>query len=162
MKQRGGRSRNQPLTRLRGHHLLCLYGFRGLGYDEDFVRNMTDLLQGLNRRPDQLVVLGETADDICRACPHLQNGGCAKRGEESEGSIRTHDNRILQRLEIEVGQVLPAWQLFRRVERRISPEDLFHLCEGCQWLALGYCGEGLGQKRIVACPNPKPDSTGKA
>jgi len=162
MKQRGGRSRNRPPIHLRGHHLLCLYGFRGLGYDEDFVRNMADLLQRLNRRPDQLVLVGETADDICQACPHLQNGGCAKRGEESEGSIRTHDDRILQRLGIEAGQVLPAWELFRKVERLISPEDLSGLCEGCQWLALGYCREELGQKRIAASADPKRDSTGKA
>jgi hypothetical protein len=134
--------------RLRGHHLLCLYGFRGLGYSEEFIANMTALLEGIQRGPERLVELVEEADDICRACPHLRNSGCAKKGEESEARVREHDGRILRRLRLAKGRILPAGEAFRLLARSTAPDDLPELCQRCEWLALGYCQEGLREHRM--------------
>lgn len=147
-------------TRLRGHHFLCLYGFRGLGYSGHFVRNMTALLRAIQEEPERLVEVVEVADDICQACPHLQNGGCRKRGEESESNVGGHDRKVLRRLGIEAGEVLPARQIFRRIEEHILPEDLPSLCERCRWLPLGYCQEGLRERRMPGTQAQQTDSGG--
>ena len=137
-------SAGKPI-RLRGHHLLCTYGFRGLGYDEHFVANMAALVAGIRREPERLVEVGQGADDLCGACPHLKDGQCARNGAESAARVKRHDERVLMRLALEPGAVLSAGSLLAAVEDRIAPKDIAGLCEGCQWLALGYCEEGLRQ-----------------
>ena len=64
---------NKPLS-LRAHHGLCLCFFRGKGYSEEFVRNMTDVVNML--RSDPYVTVTCQADVICRACPGNLDGKC--------------------------------------------------------------------------------------
>ena len=60
---------------LRGHHLLCLKGFQGYGYDENFTRNMTEV--NIKRKRENVTVsLVASPDDICCACPNLKDGIC--------------------------------------------------------------------------------------
>jgi len=130
--------------------LLCLYGFRGLGYSPGFIRNMTGILRAIEGDPERRVEIAAAPDEICHACPHLQDGKCGKGGPESEARVHRQDERVLRRLRMEVGKVLPARLAFSRVEQGISPEDLPELCQECQWLSLGYCREGLRAGRISA------------
>jgi hypothetical protein len=111
---------------------------------------MTGILQAIERDPERQVEIAAAPDEICRACPHLQGGKCRKNGRESEARVHRHDARVLRRLRMEVGKVLPARLVFRRVEQGISPDDLRELCRECQWLPLGYCREGLRAGRISA------------
>lgn len=148
-------------TRLRGHHFLCLYGFRGLGYSQEFVNNMNAVLQAILREPAQMVQPVDVADDICQACPHLQDGRCAKRGEQSDTRVREHDRTVLRRLGIKPGHALPASQVFAAVERHISAEDLPSLCERCQWLPLGWCQEGMRGRRMPGAQAQQTDSRGQ-
>ena len=69
---------------LRVHHLLCLHGFRGFGYSPEFVSNMQLVRDGLASSPDVEVEVTTSPDDICSACPHLQEGKCARDGGDSE------------------------------------------------------------------------------
>ena len=48
---------------LRGHHLLCLQGFQGYGYDEDFVKNMTEI-NFSRKQKDTLISITNENDDI--------------------------------------------------------------------------------------------------
>lgn len=147
------RSSSPPPTRLRGHHLLCLYGFRGLGYRDAFVKNLAALLGAVRERPEQLLEALDKPDDICGACPHMQDGRCTKKGKESEHNVAEHDREVLRLLGITPGHALPARQIFALVEQRILPEDLRVLCKGCQWLSLGYCEEGLSERTVLGPPD---------
>ena len=55
---------------LRGHHLLCLQGFQGYGYDDKFVKNMS-YINNLRKSENTTVSITNKADDICRCCPNL-------------------------------------------------------------------------------------------
>ena len=60
---------------LRGHHLLCLQGFQGYGYDENFVKNMTEINRQ-RKLADTTIALTDSPDDICKSCPNLKDGIC--------------------------------------------------------------------------------------
>ena len=65
---------------LRGHHLLCLQGFQGYGYDENFVKNMAEINQS-RKLDDTTISITNEADDICKACPNLKNNLCENNAQ---------------------------------------------------------------------------------
>ena len=73
-----------PAPALRGHHLLCILGFRGLGYDEAFVANMTRVVGLIRKKPETVFTLTDSADILCATCPRCVNG----RGGDSVGIAR--------------------------------------------------------------------------
>ncbi len=136
----------QPGTpiRLRAHHLLCVFGFRGLGYSPEFVANMRAVVDALFSEPDAEVELVTGCDDICRACPHAQGGVCrAQPG--SEARIRRKDDRVLSKLNMSPGDRRPSALLRAAVAAAVSVSDLEAICAGCTWFGAGYCADGLAR-----------------
>jgi hypothetical protein len=129
-------------VRLRGHHLLCLFGFRGLGYSAAFVENMRLVAEAFFGEGGPEVELLDECDDICRACPRKEEGGCAAR-PDSEVSVRARDARVLMRLGLSAGERRPASWLRDRIADGIGPAELADICAGCEWLPGGYCREGI-------------------
>lgn len=130
--------------RLRAHHLLCLLGFRGLGYSPEFVANLSAIHHRLRRCPEEHVAVVDGADAICSACPHLvEDGGACARGDGPE----TRDRAVLERLRSQSGECgsWSAWQ--RRLAASFDAEALAQVCAGCGWRSLGYCREGLDALR---------------
>ena len=138
-----GRRAEGVALRLRGHHLLCLFGFRGLGYSAAFVENMRSVAEAFFGQGGADVELLDECDDICRACPREKDGRCVAR-PDSEVSIRARDARALTRLGLVAGERRPAAWLRDKVAEKISPAELGDICVGCEWLSAGYCQEGLG------------------
>ena len=82
---------------LRGHHLLCLKGFQGYGYDKDFVKNMTDI--NTKRKLDTTTIkLTNSSDDICKNCPKLESNLC--ENENQNKRIVEMDNEVLRNLNV--------------------------------------------------------------
>ncbi|HEY3376337.1 MAG TPA: DUF1284 domain-containing protein [Armatimonadota bacterium] len=130
------------VIKLRGHHLLCVFGFRGYGYSAEFVREMARIVLAL-RAPGTRVEIVAGVDDICCACPKRASGACAR--PESP-----RDRAVLAVLALPVGHVAAAATLFRSIARRVSGQQLTELCASCSWYDLGYCAEGLTSGRIAA------------
>lgn len=126
---------------IRAHHLLCLIGFRGLGYDEKFIENMENVAQ-LFRSNGAIFSIINTADSICSACPYNKDGNCAKE-QDSERRVRSKDLQVIDRLGLAVGDELRSDELLKLIKERISPADMTKICQGCEWLNLGYCTDGL-------------------
>ena len=81
---------------LRGHHLLCLKGFQGYGYDDAFVENMADV--NSKRKLNQTTItLTNCADDICKACPNLKNNLC--KDIMHNNNIVQMDMEVLKKLD---------------------------------------------------------------
>ena len=134
---------------IRGHHLLCMFGFRGFGYNTEFVRNM----QGITDRflaPDALrVELTCECDDICGACPHRRDGKCLRNPDAPE-RVRARDEAVLKALGVGEGESHESRELHRRIAETFSPADLDRTCAGCSWLAAGLCKAGLAELREAA------------
>ena len=131
--------------KLRAHHLICILGFRGLGYSKEYVDNMTKIVEQL--QPSTSIEICTKPDDICAPCPFLGKKGCQERGPESENEVRNRDLAVMSRLNIVAGDRVTWADVKERIRRSISPEDLVDICQDCQWLGQGYCVEGLRRLR---------------
>ncbi len=129
--------------KLRAHHLLCLLGFRGLGYSPQFVANMDGIAERLRSFPETLIEIVRQPDDVCSPCPFLGEEGCQDKGPGSEERRRDQDKAVMDRLNIKAGERLSWLEIRERIHPAISPQDLYVICHDCQWLPLGYCVEGL-------------------
>ena len=129
--------------KLRGHHLVCLLGFRGLGYSPEFVANMDGIAERLRSFPETLIEIVRQPDDVCSPCPFLGERGCQDKGPGSEERKRDQDKAVMDRLNIKAGERVSWLEVRERMRSSISPEDLKEICQDCEWLPLGYCGEGL-------------------
>ena len=81
--------------KLRGHHLLCLQGFQGYGYDEDFVENMCEINR-LRKLEDTSIKVVNSPDDICKACPNLVDNKCID--DKNNDKIIAMDNVVLSKI----------------------------------------------------------------
>jgi len=130
--------------RLRAHHLLCLPGFRGLGYSREHAAAMWRAKNRLfGGAPDLAVVLQTHPDEICLACPWLKGGACRWGGRPREAEVALRDCRVLSRLELRCGTAYSPGEIKTRLDG-LRREDILALCGNCHWLHAGYCLETFG------------------
>ncbi len=129
--------------RLRFHHLLCILGFRRLGYDEKFIKGMERVVQKIKENPDLEIKLIRGCDDICAACPFNVGGTCRNEVVGSEEAVRRKDREVVERLEPKEGERYSIKGILGLIKEKIKPGDLSVICGDCPWLEMGYCEEGL-------------------
>ncbi|AMD17032.1 hypothetical protein TL18_02730 [Methanobrevibacter sp. YE315] len=114
---------------LRGHHLLCLKGFQGYGYDENFTENMIEVNEK-RKLPQTNVYLTNAPDDICKACPNLKNNIC---GDELQNErIINMDNEVLNKLDI--SKEHNSVDLFEKIDNIFNTkESVSKICFECMW-----------------------------
>lgn len=114
---------------LRGHHLLCLKGFQGYGYSEDFTENMTKI-NNLRKSENTLVTLTNSPDDICKDCPNLKNNVCENPNQNNK--IIQMDNEVLKNFDI--SKEYNAVELFDKIDSIFnSKESVCKICFECMW-----------------------------
>ena len=125
------------MFRLRGHHLLCLLGYHGIGYSEEFTTNMTLLHQTLRVYPQTEILIVMGPDDLCAKYPTTQIYHC------QDANIHTRDAAILAKLQLQIGEQLPWIEIHNRIARSINPIDIGSLCSTCSWRSDGVCEDGI-------------------
>lgn len=123
--------------RLRGHHLLCMLGFRGMGYSEPFAKNMTEVYEQLWQQPLTPVTLVTGSDDLCKSFPCDQPNHCDNQ------NVHERDEFIRKHLGLEAGECLPWQQILDRVRSRVKPQHIPKWCATCPWLSYGVCEAGV-------------------
>ncbi len=115
--------------KLRGHHLLCLLGFQGYGYSEDFVFNMTQINEK-RKSKDCIITLTNEADDICSSCPNLKNNFC--ENEKQNEIIVEMDNEILSHFDSK--RKYNSLELFKEVSLKYNTlKSVENVCNNCKW-----------------------------
>lgn len=116
-------------VKLRAHHLLCLQGFQGYGYDEDFVKNMT-YINNLRKSENTCVSITNKADDICKYCPNLKNDIC--QDEKQNKEIIKMDNEIISK--VDTTKEYDALKLFEKIASIFNTkESVKYICSYCSW-----------------------------
>lgn len=129
------------MIKLRGHHIFCLLGYRGMGYSEEYAENMTKIQTILRTEPDTLIQIIKGPDHLCAKFPEGQPYHCEDKG------IYVRDSEILKRLGLKFSDVLPWREVERRIRVEIVPSDIATVCETCSWRSYGYCEEGI--ERVI-------------
>ncbi|WP_026691095.1 DUF1284 domain-containing protein [Alteribacter aurantiacus] len=128
---------------LRGHHLLCVHGFQGMGYSPGFVKKMETIVADIrDPEKDFPIRVVVDLDDACTACPH--NGGTlCVANEGSDAHVKGLDTRAIEHLKLEDGKLYRKSKLVEWTARTLKPDDLDHICKGCSWLSYGVCKAGV-------------------
>lgn len=114
---------------LRGHHLLCLKGFQGYGYSKEFTKNMTEINKQ-RKSKNTIITLTNSPDDICKACPNLDNNLC--ENQEQNNKIIRMDNEVLKKLDST--KEYNACELFDKIDSIFnSKESVSKICFECMW-----------------------------
>lgn len=115
---------------IRAHHLLCMQGFQGYGYSQEFERNMADIINYLEKHPFFTLKVVAGVDAICQSCPHLKDGNCGKPDSSAIGNM---DLKVLEKLGIEEGETKTAKEILNEVKETLNYKDLQEICGGCSW-----------------------------
>ena len=111
------------MTRLRGHHLICLNFFKGEGYSEEFVEAVKEAVSS------EKVVVVSGGDDVCETCPSWENE-CKAYGEDY---IRRIDELALSLLEVNEGEEV-SWKEIRERLKSAMKTWRREVCSECEWL----------------------------
>lgn len=129
------------LIKLRGHHIFCLLGYRGMGYSEEYVANMTEVHSALREHLDTLIQIIKGPDHLCSKFPDDQPYHCQDKG------IYSRDKEIVKRLGLTYSDVLPWREVERRIRVHVKASDIAVVCETCSWRSYGVCEEGI--ERVI-------------
>lgn len=128
---------------LRGHHLLCVHGFRGMGYSPAFVAKMAEVVEKVrDSRSDFSVQVVQGFDVACMACPNKGMEKC-EASVGSEEHVQFMDAQVINKLGLKAGETYLKSYLVQATKEKVEPSDLDDLCAGCSWLAYGVCKEGI-------------------
>ncbi|MFC0211473.1 DUF1284 domain-containing protein [Paenibacillus chartarius] len=127
-------------VKLRGHHLLCMLGYRGMGYSPAYAENMSAVHERLRAKPGTEIELVAGPDDLCVCFPADKPYHC------DADSVHRKDALVLAHLGFKLGETMPWAEVLRRVAERVRPEHIPQWCATCPWLSYGVCEEGV---RIV-------------
>ncbi|MDQ0253326.1 hypothetical protein J2S74_000698 [Evansella vedderi] len=130
---------------LRGHHLLCVHGFQGMGYSPEFVKEMDAIVKDIrNKEKEFQIKVVKDLDDTCQACPH-NGGSICIANEGSDDHVKSMDGRVIEHLGLIENKSYSKSILVEWTARLVQPDDLDHLCKGCSWLQYGVCKEGIAR-----------------
>ncbi len=131
MEARHKGDRGIAWIKLRAHHILCVLGFRGMGYNSSFVENFARVMDAAK---GSIVELVDGGDAICAACPNF-NGSCTK----GEAEVKAMDAKVLSLLGYSTGTGVDFEKA--KLEAKAIPWNTRQeICSGCEWLE--YCERG--------------------
>lgn len=144
--------------KLRGHHLLCIQGYQGYGYDKIFEKNLDKIFKLIkddlkikksisktNEKPSSnyleskhnkskiqiKLVLEE--DEICLCCPNLNDlNECQNTFIDSK--IKNKDREVLNKTKLDINKYYPSSEIFKIVNESLkTKKDVKNICGSCSW-----------------------------
>ncbi len=120
----------QAKAKLRGHHLICLNFFRGEGYSEDFINNISSVIG------KQKVEVVAGPDEVCKKCPYLIENKCTN-AEYTNEQILFQDKEALRLLGYKPGEIV-SWKTISAKLPGITEEWKAEFCRNCRYLKVCF------------------------
>jgi hypothetical protein len=105
-----------------------MQAFRGNGYDEAFIANMTAITSGLRGNPAAEIEVVFGADDICKKCPNLINPGICK----SEERVRRFDRKVIEYFGVKEKRYIYG-EIIREINSFMTQPIMNDICSECSW-----------------------------
>jgi len=102
---------------------------------------MARIVHRLENSPGMSIQVVSGADDVCSACPHMNEGMCNRPNQR----VEELDQRVMAQLGLEDGQSMDWSSILDIIRDSIDPFRLEAVCDGCRWLDLDYCSTGLAK-----------------
>lgn len=117
------------MLKIRAHHFLCMQGFQGYGYNDEFVKNMGKIIEYINSNKDLKIQLLSSCDDICVPCTNNKIGKC-----DDSDKVDYMDKKILDKLDLKSGEIFSASELRNLVNQKINTKaSAKEICGTCSW-----------------------------
>ncbi len=115
---------------LRAHHLLCLQGFQGYGYDEPFTKNLSKIHKIFLKSKKLKLIFSN--DLICKHCPFSTkaNTKCFKKNS----NVKYFDLKVIKILSLKPQTILSLSKVLQKVE--LKRRKLITLCKNCEWKSI--------------------------
>lgn len=122
--------RRNKILHIRAHHILCIQGFQGYGYDGPFTYNLKKIHSiFFNQKQIKLIV---SNDSICKKCPFsgIKNKYCLKKNFNA----KNFDLKVLKILRMKPEQIVKlSHLLFYSSQDKNKINRLKNLCKDCEW-----------------------------
>lgn len=127
--------------KLRAHHILCIQGYIGNGYDENFTNNMDNIVNHLNLNPKSKIIIIDSMDCICSKCPNnINNTHC-----QTQNKVKTLDSNVINLLNIEKNKPYAYDEILEILTKNLSINKFNNICNTCQWFEYGYCKDAISK-----------------
>lgn len=125
--------------KLRAHHILCIQGYMGNGYNENFTKNMDSIVNHLKLNPKSKITIIDSIDCICSECPNnINNTHC-----QTQHKVKTLDSNIINSLKLKKNKTYTYNEILEILTNNLSIETFNHICSTCQWFKYGYCNDAM-------------------
>lgn len=119
--------------KIRAHHLLCLQGYQGYGYNNRFTENLKEVAALIDTTPDLEAEIVTDSDLICEYCPHNGIFSCQK-DENSSSRIKAMDSKVLEILGLKEGVRAKIQNFIALTNAKFKTyHDIQPVCGNCQW-----------------------------
>ncbi|WFD09337.1 DUF1284 domain-containing protein [Tepidibacter hydrothermalis] len=127
--------------KLRAHHILCIQGYMGNGYDKNFTNNMDQIVKHLKSNPKSKVTIIDSIDCICSKCPNtINNTHC-----QTQDKVKTLDLNVINLLNIQKNKTYTYDDILDILSTNLSIDKFNRICSNCQWFEYGYCKDALSK-----------------
>jgi hypothetical protein len=117
--------------KIRAHHILCIQGYQGHGYSQNFEENMGKMVEKFRLNPNLPVTVVCETDGICEYCPYQSAGRCINTPLANK-QISTMDSLVLEKLSLESGDTLNINKLIS-LTKKLNKTDVMEICGECSW-----------------------------
>ena len=122
---------------LRPHHLICMQGFVGKGYSEDFTKHFGELIDRI-KNGEAIIQVTHQLDHVCSHCPERCHGVCGH-----DEMVLALDRGYEEVLGLKGNEIFTWEALLELIQSHVKIDDFHRICATCSWKQFGYCEKGL-------------------
>ena len=124
------------MVSLRPHHVLCINGFVGKGYNKEFIDNMQKIVDRIIKDGEKINIIFST-DDICSKCPYMKSENLCC----SQQKVELYDKRTANTLNLREKEY--TFNQIKKLIKKLDSAKLKFICGDCSWFESGICRERM-------------------
>ena len=129
---------------LRPHHINCIFFYRGLGYSEDFIEGMNNILNLFKENPNTKIKLIVNCDDLCVNCTNKQlNDVCATKEK-----VAKLDYNTLQIYNLKKNEEYTFNKIVNTIYKNFDKNKFYEICSTCNWYKDGVCSDSIIDEQL--------------